>query len=524
MVRISIKPNKPGFYLIFDVTKVYQPDRLLVKSICFAGDNKSNMGRLWQISITCKRESQRLNSFYMSIFINRVLNMKHIKIIGFDMDYTLVRYHTEEFEKLTHQLAAKKLVEHFNYPEEVGKLDFDFQRAIVGLVIDVRNGNLLQVSRHGKVKIAYHGLKALDYIEQKEAYQEMAIDLRSPDFKSLDTSFAISNGVLFSQLVQLKSEGSDLPSYQQIADDVNHGIDILHQDDSLKSIIINNFEKYVIKDPDVAKMLERYIDYGKKLMIITNSDYEYSKKLLDYALTPYLQKHQKWQDVFELVITFADKPRFFERKGRFLKINPKTGLMSNHEGKVDKGIFQGGWFGKLQKDLGYSGSEILYLGDHIYGDVVSIKKTCNWRTALVLGDLESEISGLIKAAPIQKTIEELMKEKQKLEIEINKLDTKRYEGKKVHQSEINKRFEKMDKLNTKISDKLKDYKAFFNPYWGEILRSGYDESRYAEQVEKYACIYMTKVSDLYKYSPKIYFRPYHRTMPHEESALQGELK
>ena len=31
MVRISIKPNKPGFYLIFDVTKVYQPDRLLEK-------------------------------------------------------------------------------------------------------------------------------------------------------------------------------------------------------------------------------------------------------------------------------------------------------------------------------------------------------------------------------------------------------------------------------------------------------------------------------------------------------------
>ena len=33
MVRISIKPNKPGFYLIFDVTKVYQPDRLLVPDI-----------------------------------------------------------------------------------------------------------------------------------------------------------------------------------------------------------------------------------------------------------------------------------------------------------------------------------------------------------------------------------------------------------------------------------------------------------------------------------------------------------
>lgn len=449
--------------------------------------------------------------------------MKQIKIIGFDMDYTLVRYHTEEFEGLTHQLAAKRLTEQFGYPDSVGKLKFDFNRAIVGLVIDVRNGNLMQVSRHGKVKIAYHGLTVLDYHQQKETYQDMAIDLRSPDFKSLDTSFAISNGVLYSQLVQLKNDGEKIPAYHQIADDVNNCIDLLHQDDSIKSRVIGDFNKYVITDPDVAKMLERYVDYGKKLMIITNSDYEYSRQLLDYAINPYLKKFKTWQDLFDIVITFADKPRFFERNGRFLKINPVTGLMSNHEGKVDKGIYQGGWFGKLQEDLGYSGSEILYLGDHIYGDVVSIKKTCNWRTALVLGDLESEIAGLVKAAPIQKKIESLMKEKQSLEMEINQLDTRRYEGEKISYSIINKLFEKMDTLNSEISEYLKKYKAFFNPYWGEILRSGYDESRYAEQVEKYACIYMTKVSDLYKYSPKTYFRPYHRTMPHEESALQGEL-
>lgn len=452
----------------------------------------------------------------MSIFINRVLNMKKIKIIGFDMDYTLVRYNTKEFEDLTHRLAVKKLVESYNYPKELLDFTFDFQRAIVGLVIDIRNGNLLQISRHGKVKSAYHGLTALDYKEQNEVYKEMAIDLSSPEFKSLDTSFAISNGVLFSQLVELKSQGIELPSYQHITNDVTQVIDILHQDGSLKSIITNNFDKYVIKDPDVVKMLERYIDYDKKLMIITNSDYEYTKKLLDYAINPFLQNFNGWEELFEIVITFASKPAFFKQKGRFLKIDPKTGLMSNHEGKVYKGIYQGGWFGKLQNDLGYSGSEILYLGDHIYGDVVSIKKTCSWRTALVLGDLESEINSLKEAAPIQKTIEKLMNEKQDLETQLNELDTKRYEGEKVHHSEINKRFEKIDRLNSKISERLKLYKTFFNPYWGEILRAGYDESRFAEQVEKYACIYMTKVSDLYKYSPKVYFRPYHRTMPHEE--------
>ena len=458
----------------------------------------------------------------MAVFINRVLNMKNIKLIGFDMDYTLVRYHEEEFEGMTHRLAAARLTEQFGYPAEVADLTFDFQRAIVGLVIDRRNGNLLQISRHNKVKQAYHGLTPLDYHRQQQIYQEMAIDLRDPDFQSLDTTFAISNGVLFSQLVQMKSEGVDLPPYHILADDVNHAIDILHQDDSIKSRLRADFDRFVIKDPQVAGMLERYKDYGKKLMIITNSDYAYTRELLDYALDPFLKKHRSWQDLFDLVITFADKPRFFERNGRFLRIDPETGLMSNHYGKVDKGIFQGGWFGKLQQDFGYSGSEILYLGDHIYSDVVSIKKTCNWRTALVLNNLAREIQGLVKARPIQKKINLLMNEKQTLEKEINRLDTLRYEGENIPRNRINKLFDKMDALNSDISALLHEYKTFFNPYWGEILRSGYDESRYAEQVERYACIYMTKVSDLYDYSPKTYFRPFHRTMPHEEEALQED--
>ena len=31
----------------------------------------------------------------MSIYVNRTLDLKKIKAIGFDMDYTLVRYQTE---------------------------------------------------------------------------------------------------------------------------------------------------------------------------------------------------------------------------------------------------------------------------------------------------------------------------------------------------------------------------------------------------------------------------------------------
>ena len=451
----------------------------------------------------------------MPVFVNRTLNLKKIKVIGFDMDYTLVRYNTEVFEELTHRLSCGKLVKDLGYPKEVLNLKFDIDRSIGGLVVDKRNGNILKLSRYGKVKTSYHGLEEIDYKKQTQIYREMAIDLSSPDFKSLDTAFAISNGVLFSQLVELKKQGAPLPDYYQLSDDVDTTIDLVHQDGSVKSAVRKDFGRYVIKDPLVAGLLERYKDYGKKLMIITNSDFDYSKALLNYALNPYWKRHKSWEEVFDIVITLADKPRFFERQNRFLEIDIATGCMKNYTGPADKGIFQGGWFGKLQNDLGVAGSEILYFGDHIYGDVVSIKKTCNWRTALILEDLKKEMEGIRKSKDIQDRIDALMDDKKKLEKDINGLDIRKYEGEKISKHLIDSLYNRLDDINSEISSLLDTHKTFFNPYWGEVLRAGNEESRFADQVERYACLYMTRVSDLYEYSPRTYFRPPRRIMPHE---------
>jgi hypothetical protein len=191
--------------------------------------------------------------------------------------------------------------------------------------------------------------------------------------------------------------------------------------------------------------------------------------------------------------------------------------MSNFEGKIEEGeIYQGGFAGKLQEDLGLEGDEILYLGDHIYGDVVSIKKTFNWRTALVLEPLIEEVEAAKKSQRIQSEIDLLMDAKENLERELNDMDAQKHEKHaKPNRDQINKLFAEIDKINTQISDKLGLYKEFYNPYWGEMMRAGQEESRFADQVEKYACIYMAKVSDLLEYSPKTYFRPRKRMLPHE---------
>jgi len=452
----------------------------------------------------------------MSVYINRSLNLKQIALIGFDMDYTLVRYDSAAFEALSHQHASRLLVDDYGYPAEVADLAFDHRRALVGLVVDKRNGNLLKLSRYGKVKMAFHGLDALDFRTLKQVYQNVAVELSDPAFLPLDTLFAISTGVLFCQLVDLKGRGMPLPDFAQIAADVAGAVDMVHRNGSIKKVLRADMPRYVVQDPLVPALLERYKDYGKKLMIITNSDYDYTRDLLDYALDPFWKKHKSWREVFDVVITLADKPRFFERPGRFLKIDPDSGLMSNWEGSVASGLYQGGWFKPLQKDLGLDGREILYVGDHIYGDVVSIKKRCDWRTALVLDDLSGELVNLKAAAGLQAEIDALMERKAGIEMTINRMDMDRHEGRPIDRRQLDALFEESDSINADISAKLTAHRAFFNPFWGEILRAGHEESRYAGQIDGYACIYMTKVSDLYDYSPKTYFRPRRRLMAHEQ--------
>ena len=46
---------------------------------------------------------RRVNQPRLAVFVNRTLNLKRIRYIGFDMDHTLVRYKSDKFEALAHR-------------------------------------------------------------------------------------------------------------------------------------------------------------------------------------------------------------------------------------------------------------------------------------------------------------------------------------------------------------------------------------------------------------------------------------
>ena len=115
------------------------------------------------------------------VFVNRTLNMKRIRYIGLDMDHTLIRYHTEEFETLSHSVMKEKLVGNLNYPEIVRNLEFNYNLTIRGLVVDRERGNLLKLNRHSAIRTSYHGLSPVDYKTQQKMYKSTYIDLSSPE-------------------------------------------------------------------------------------------------------------------------------------------------------------------------------------------------------------------------------------------------------------------------------------------------------------------------------------------------------
>jgi HAD superfamily 5'-nucleotidase-like hydrolase len=455
----------------------------------------------------------------MGIYVNRTLNMKHIAAIGFDMDYTLVRYDSAAFEAMTYQAIKQKLLEVRNYPPVINALEFKFDLAIRGLVIDKPLGNILKLSTYSKVKQAFHGLQEMDYKTQQRIYQGLTIDLNdSARFAIVDTTFSISYCILYMQIIDLKDRHPELnlPDYKTIEEHLIDALDISHRDGTLKNQVKKDVTKYIMQDPDSVMALERFKKHGKKLWVITNSDYEYTKLLLDYAINPFLKDHQNWMELFNIVVTAASKPKFFTDKMPLLQIDPVSGLMKNHHGMMEDGIYQGGSANSIQQSAALSGEQILYLGDHIYGDVLSIKKTCNWRTALVIEELITECQALHTTEQISHEISQLMGVKVKLEQELDQLFDREIEGhQKPMKEEVQSYFQKIEKVDKEVGKLIRSHAQHFNAYWGETMRAGVEPSRLAGQIEKYACIYMAKISNFADYSPRTYFRPRKKTLPHE---------
>lgn len=57
--------------------------------------------------------------------------------------------------------------------------------------------------------------------------------------------------------------------------------------------------------------------------------------------------------------------------------------------------------------IGASGKDVLYVGDHIFGDILKSKKTRGWRTFLIVPELQREVHVWTNKCEIFNRLQEL---------------------------------------------------------------------------------------------------------------------
>ncbi|XP_050530900.1 cytosolic purine 5'-nucleotidase isoform X2 [Daktulosphaira vitifoliae] len=455
------------------------------------------------------------------IFVNRSLHLENIKFYGFDMDYTLAEYKSPAYERLGFALAVERLVS-LGYPTQILQFEYDPTFPVRGLWFDSLYGTLLKVDSYGNILVCVQGFEFLKHSQVYELYPNKFLQLDESRVYVLNTLFNLPETYLLACLINYFTtspnytrektgvRSGDLSmSFNSIFQDVRNAIDWLHIHGDLKARTIQNLSDYVNKDPRLPMILDRIRQSGAKVFLLTNSDYWFTNKIMTYLFDyPHgaspTEPHRDWQTYFDIIVVDARKPLFFSEGTILRQVDTKTGAlkMGTHIGPLLKGqVYSGGSCDVFTKLIGAKGKDVLYVGDHIFGDILKSKKIRGWRTFLIVPELVQELHVWTDKC-------QLFTELQNFDIALGNLY-------KNLDSSTN---EKPDISKLRISMRDVTHKMDLSyGMMGSLFRSGSRQTFFSSQVTRYADIYAASFLNLIYYPFCYMFRAPAMLMPHEST-------
>ena len=467
------------------------------------------------------------------IYVNRNLRMEKIRAVGFDLDWTLADYDRDAMSRLAFERTLERLVERHGYPKSILKAEFraDFSRR--GLMIDKESGMVVKMNRHRYVGRAYLGRQFLGPDERAALYRREPINPSSARFHFVDTLFELPEVNIFSELVEQSGRGNpklELGSYTRLFQDIRTAIDTVHADGSLKAEILADLERYLPRDPQLPLALERMGLGQRRLLLVTNSEWFYTDALCSYLFNGVVPGLRSWRELFDLVVVTARKPGFFRRQAPFVELDDQGREQQPVEVPRWGGLYAGGSREALMKLLGGQGEEVLYVGDHIYGDVVSSKLSSTWRTALVVSELEEELAVRRRLAPQLRHLDVLRAEiiglGQRLDDLNDLIELARRAKSNGHRPAADAALAPVRELLADLrnehrvmrlqSGRLQDrVSKALNPFWGSLFKQADSKSLFGSQVDDFACVYTSRASNFAYYGSHHYYRVLRDAMIHE---------
>jgi len=451
------------------------------------------------------------------IYVNRNLKMSSVRAIGFDLDHTLAFYKPLEIEHLAFEETKKKLVSEHGFPERIMGIRYNPQFVIRGLVADRRYGNLIKMDHHNYVTRACHGTGWMTDEDRKRTYSRRRLRITHDAYVPVDTLFHLPEAFLYQALVDLQDQGvrGVTRNCSELYDQVRQSIDRAHADGSIKRVVVADPGRFLRPDRGLIPTLGRFREGGKKLFLLTNSDFAYTDAVMSYVLGGTEGQFGDWRDVFDLVLVEAGKPGFFLEGGGRGASGETLQVWRSGMRVLRSGVAQG-----LERELGQLGDEILYFGDHTFGDILRSKKSLGWRTAMIIPELRRELRVTQRISQDLRDLVELNRQLDALRVERGRLEKqerkKRQSGRgrpatraRRHLAE---RWAELVRAMQTLADKCD---GAYNPYWGSLFREGRERSYFGHQVKDFACIYTARVSNFSHYPVDHYFQAPGEMMPHE---------
>ncbi|XP_048748152.2 cytosolic purine 5'-nucleotidase-like isoform X2 [Ostrea edulis] len=454
------------------------------------------------------------------VFVNRSLMLERVKFYGFDMDYTLAMYKSPEYETLGFDLIRDAIVT-IGYPDAIKEFKYDPTFPIRGLWFDMEYGNIIKADPYGNILVCVHGFKFLKMHDLHKIYPNRFVQRDEQRFRIFNTLYDLPIIYLLACLVDFFTNHSDYTNmdngvrsgditmtWHSIYQDVMSAVGIVHDKNGpLKGETVKSLEKYVIKDERLPILLDRMRAHGSKVFLATNSGYQYTNRVMSYMLN---DDQRDWTSYFDYIVVDAKKPLFFEEGTILRQVDKETGALKlgAHTGPIQSGqIYSGGSISVFHELMKIYDQEVLYVGDHIFGDILKTKKVRGWRTFLVVPELAQELLVWTKKKTLFEKLEDL-------DVQIGEL------YRHLDSGCDNK--PNIGNINRLIKETTHEMDMAYG-ILGSVFRSGSRHTFFASQILRFADLYAASVDNLLHYPFYYVFRAPNMLMPHESTVDHEDI-